>query len=180
MKSGKVALMLKNHFALTNGRITLPNQLLNKHTLVIKNGLIDAIIPDDNLATLSIPQIDVHNRLITPGLIDIHIHGALGASFNRPTPESYATITAENARRGITSLLATTATDTIENLVKCLEFVGWWMDRRHGKIMWIFSPCFLGKIIPLSSVTMNFMPIRTSSGPQRKPMTGCWCLKKKV
>lgn len=126
--------MQKNHFMLTNGSIVLPNQLLDNHALIIKNDLIEAIIPDDDPQTQSIPQLDVQNRLITPGLIDIHIHGALGASFNQPTPESYATITAENARRGVTSLLATTATDTIENLVKCLEFVGWWMDREVEEI----------------------------------------------
>ncbi len=36
-------------------------------------------------------------------------------------------ITAENARRGVTSLLATPATAPIANLVACLEFSRKWM-----------------------------------------------------
>jgi N-acetylglucosamine-6-phosphate deacetylase len=64
-------------------------------------------------------------------LIDLHTHGALGHTFNEATAEAFATITTEQASRGVTSLLATTMTDTIPNLVDCLEFSRRWMRESH-------------------------------------------------
>lgn len=117
---------MTSHFALINGQIALPDRLVTKHALVVQDGRITDIV---DIATLSpaIERIDVGGRLIAPGLVDIHIHGAQGHTFNEPTHEAFATITAETARNGITSLLATTATDDIENLVSCLEFTAKWM-----------------------------------------------------
>ncbi|MEZ4622424.1 MAG: amidohydrolase family protein [Caldilineaceae bacterium] len=73
-------------------------------------------------------EFDVGGRLICPGLIDIHIHGAQGHTFNEPTEVAFRTITETTARNGVTSLLATTATDDIENLVSCLDFTQRWMQ----------------------------------------------------
>jgi N-acetylglucosamine-6-phosphate deacetylase len=84
-------------------------------------------IGDDDSVGVDMRRIDVGGRMITPGLIDIHTHGALGYTFNEPTRVSFATIARENARRGVTSLLATTTTAPIEALVKCLEFGRQWM-----------------------------------------------------
>ena len=117
---------LPTRFALVNGRIVLPTAIVMGQALLIDNGHIGDIVP---VAALDhdLPQIDVGGRLISPGLIDIHIHGARGHSFNEPTAEAFATITRENARRGVTSLLATTATDSIENLLAVLAFAETWM-----------------------------------------------------
>ncbi len=78
-----------------------------------------------------VERVDVGGRLITPGLIDIHTHGALGHTFNEPTAEAFEVITQENARRGVTSLLATPATAPIPNLVACLKFSRQWMAAEH-------------------------------------------------
>ncbi|MEJ2750865.1 MAG: N-acetylglucosamine-6-phosphate deacetylase, partial [Anaerolineae bacterium] len=65
--------------------------------------------------------------------IDIHTHGALGHTFNEPTAEAFGAITAENARRGVTALLATTATAPIPDLVASLIFTRQWMaEKRPG------------------------------------------------
>ncbi len=113
-------------FALTSGRLVLPTTLVTDHALVIDAGRIAAIVEAADLPA-DLPKIDVGGRLISPGLIDIHIHGAVGHSFNDATQEAFAAITQETVRRGITSLLATTATDSIENLLAALEVAEQWM-----------------------------------------------------
>jgi N-acetylglucosamine-6-phosphate deacetylase len=113
-------------FALTNGRIVLPQKLVTGQALVVSDGKIAGLAELDELGA-DVEQIDVGGRYITPGLIDLHIHGALGHTFNEPTPEAFAAITQENARRGVTALLATTATAPIADLVQCLEFSRQWL-----------------------------------------------------
>ncbi len=119
--------MFPTNYALTNGSIVLPDELVTDSALVIADQRVvglqaHATLPSD------LPQMDVGGRLIAPGLIDIHIHGAQGHTFNEPTTEAFATITETTARNGITSLLATTATDDIENLLNCLAFTRRWME----------------------------------------------------
>lgn len=115
-------------FALTNGPIVLPTTIVHDQALVIDAGRIGGLIAPAAVAH-DLPMVDVGGRLIAPGLIDIHIHGALGHTFNEPTFEAFGAIMQENARCGVTSLLATTATDAIENLVTSLELAHQWMAR---------------------------------------------------
>jgi N-acetylglucosamine-6-phosphate deacetylase len=115
----------RNHFALVNGRVVTPQAVESGKAVVVDGSTIAAIAAaelDDD-----IDLIDVGGRLITPGLIDIHTHGALGHTFNEPTAAAFEVITRENARRGVTSLLATPATAPIPNLLACLEFSRAWM-----------------------------------------------------
>lgn len=118
--------ILPEQYALTNGRIVLPTRVMTGQALVVKDGKIAAIEPANTLST-DLHQIDVGGRLICPGLVDIHIHGAQNHTFNEPTADAFGTITATTARNGITSLLATTVTDDIEQLVSCLGFIEEWM-----------------------------------------------------
>ncbi|NOX63967.1 MAG: N-acetylglucosamine-6-phosphate deacetylase [Chloroflexi bacterium] len=117
-------------FALTHGRIVLPDRVLTGHALLVDGPLITAISPETELPA-EIERVDVGNRYITPGLIDIHIHGALGHTFNEPTTEAFAAITIENARNGITSLLATTATAPLPDLTASLAFIRRWMSEER-------------------------------------------------
>lgn len=122
---------LPTRFALCNGRIVLSTEIVDDHALVIDAGRIVGLAPSAELDA-DLPKLDVGGRLIAPGLIDIHIHGALGYTFNDPTPEAFAAITQETARRGVTSLLATTATDAIEHLLASLEVAHQWMATPHA------------------------------------------------
>ena len=117
---------LSKRFALVNGRIALPEAVEQGKALIVDGPKIAGIIDSGALAD-EINQVDVGGRLIAPGLIDIHTHGALGHTFNEPTAAAFEVITRENARRGVTSLLATPATAPISNLVDCLEFSRQWM-----------------------------------------------------
>ncbi|MCX6031715.1 MAG: amidohydrolase family protein [Chloroflexi bacterium] len=113
--------------ALLNGRVALPDRIVEGQAVVIEGETILGLAAPGDLAA-DIVTLDAGGRLITPGLVDIHTHGALGRTFNEPNADAWATITAENARRGVTSLLATLAAAPIPDLVACLDFARAWMQ----------------------------------------------------
>jgi N-acetylglucosamine-6-phosphate deacetylase len=112
--------------ALINGRVVLPEQIVTGQALIVSDQKIVGLAEIGALDP-EIERVDVEGRYITPGLIDLHTHGALGYTFNEPTEAAFTTITGENVRRGVTALLATTATAPIADLVKCLEFTRQWI-----------------------------------------------------
>jgi len=117
-------------FALVNGRVLTPQTVEDGLAVVVDGPVIAEIVPEARLDG-AVNRVDVGGRIVAPGLIDIHTHGALSHTFNEPTAEAFEVITRENARRGITSLLATPATAPIDNLVACLEFSRRWMAEVH-------------------------------------------------
>jgi N-acetylglucosamine-6-phosphate deacetylase len=104
----------------------LPDKIVNGSTLVVEGANIDGIVATGSLSP-DVERIDVGGRYIAPGLIDVHTHGALGHTFNEPDTEAFAAIAAEQLRHGVTSLLATVATASIPDLIRCLVFSREWM-----------------------------------------------------
>jgi N-acetylglucosamine-6-phosphate deacetylase len=64
--------------------------------------------------------IDVQGHTIIPGLIDVHIHGAAGADVMDGETEALETMTRSLPQEGTTSFLATTMTQSSENIEKAL------------------------------------------------------------
>jgi N-acetylglucosamine-6-phosphate deacetylase len=111
--------------ALTNGRIVLPDRVATGQALVIEASRIAGLADPGDLGS-EIERVDGAGNWITPGLIDIHTHGALRHTFNEPNPEAWTAITRENLRRGTTALLATFAPtpDLEEGLAFCRQWMG--------------------------------------------------------
>ncbi len=65
-----------------------------------------------------------------PGFIDVHIHGTGGHDVMDASTEALAAITAGAARRGTTSLVATTVTASEESTCSAANAVATWMRRR--------------------------------------------------
>lgn len=114
-------------YALVNGQLILPGEIVLGKALVVEGALIAGVY-EEGLLGQGIERVDVGGRFVTPGLIDIHTHGALGHTFNEPTELAFATITVEQLRRGVTSVAATIATAAVEDLVRCLAFCRAWMS----------------------------------------------------
>ncbi len=121
----------QGRIGLVNGRVILPQEVVMGKAVIIEGSKILGVSETASLGS-DVEQIDVGGRFISPGLVDIHSHGALGRSFNEPTAEAFETITRENARRGVTSMLATPSTAPISELVDCLEFSRQWLDQPHA------------------------------------------------
>ncbi len=114
--------------ALTNGRIALPDRIVTGHAIVIEGDTILGLATAAALGS-DVEQHDVGGRLIAPGLIDMHTHGALGHTFNEPNAAAWETILRENARRGVTALVATIAPEPLPNLTRVFDFCRAWMAR---------------------------------------------------
>lgn len=106
---------------ITNGKLILPDSILEDGYIIIENGKIAAI--DKGLPTLNDSDeiIDAAHQYISPGFIDLHTHGAGGADFMDGTVKAYLTVAKTHARYGTTALLPTTLTCPDEELFNTFE-----------------------------------------------------------
>jgi N-acetylglucosamine-6-phosphate deacetylase len=112
----------QTRIALVNGPVILPGQVVTGKALVIDRGTILGV---DDQATIdpAMPTVDVGGRYICPGLIDIHIHGALGYTYNDVHSQAFQHIAAANLQAGVTAHLATIAAAPVADLVASMEAI---------------------------------------------------------
>lgn len=112
--------------ALVGGRLVLPGRVVDAHALLLRDGRIEAITPETEVAQ-AVERVDVGGAYVTPGLIDLHTHGALQHSFLDGSEEAFATILAEQARHGVSAVLATTSTAPMQSILAALERTRSWL-----------------------------------------------------
>lgn len=71
---------------------------------------------------------DCKGDFVSPGLVDIHLHGAVGRDAMEASAESFAEILSHHASRGTTSALLTTVAAPWDRLVAVLRAAGEWGD----------------------------------------------------
>lgn len=76
--------------------------------------------------------IDAEGLYVCPGLVDIHTHGGGGGDFMDATEESIQKALAFHAKSGTTSLLATSVTAPVEQLVRMMDTVREYLDRDNS------------------------------------------------
>ena len=84
---------------------------------------IDKIANAGELAFIDEPFPYGDGQIVVPGFIDEHIHGAGGADAMDGTPDALDTVSAELVKEGTTSFLATTMTQSEENIISALSAV---------------------------------------------------------
>lgn len=77
-------------------------------------------VSTENIEVTNALEIDAQGLFITPGFIDIHVHGGGGADFMDGDSTGFLKIAETHARYGTTAMLPTTLTSTKEELIQTL------------------------------------------------------------
>lgn len=117
------------HATIVDNGEAFPNQ-----SIMIRDGKIEAVFPSDDRTVRDFDHevIDAQGLLVTPGLIDIHIHGCMGVDAMDADDGSLNTISDFLASHGVTSFYATTITHTPKNIESALESITRQSGRTSG------------------------------------------------
>lgn len=103
-----------------NGRIITPYRSIPNGIIVVENGKIISV-GNSNVEVPGAVEIDAKGMIISPGFIDLHVHGGGGHSFLDGSVESFLKVAETHAKHGTTSMYPTALSGEIEELYKNLE-----------------------------------------------------------
>ena len=107
-------------YKIFNGKVITPDTILENASVLIFDGKIIGI-EEGNEDYSDVIEIDAKGNYISPGFIDIHLHGGGGADFMDGTVEAFLIIAETHARYGTTAMLPTTLTAEKEDLIATLN-----------------------------------------------------------
>ena len=108
--------------AIINGKIILPNQIIEDMALLFNEKIIGIVDNDSAKAMTDVTEIiDATGKYVSPGLIDIHIHGYLGEEAAEGEKDGIKKIAEGILANGCTSWLPTTMTVAKPQIEKSLK-----------------------------------------------------------
>ncbi len=110
-----------------NAKVYLTGKGIFSLTVGFDNGKIAYIGDDESVITETLPYCD--KQVVLPGFIDEHVHGAAGSDAMDGTENDLKTIATALASEGTTGFLATTMTQSPENIIKALEAVKSYIEK---------------------------------------------------
>lgn len=115
--------MIESEYILvTNGILVTPGTRIPGGAVLIQKGKIVDFGPREKV---EVPQgaeiIDAGGHLVAPGMIDIHVNGAMGADATNTDETTFDTMGSFFVRHGVTSYLATVITSPGENFLHVLS-----------------------------------------------------------
>ncbi len=101
--------------AIVNARVVFPDQIL-ENTTVLFDSRIRRIGKDGTLPIDGIPTVNARGNLLCPGLINLHIHGCVGADASDASAASIIKIQKHLLATGVTSFCPTVCTVPFDRL----------------------------------------------------------------
>lgn len=105
---------------IVNAKIITATRIIKNGTLLARNGKIIAIA-EGNIDSEAETVIDAGGKYLSPGFIDIHVHGGGGHDFMDNTVEAYLEIAKLHASYGTTAFTPTTLSCEHDALLKTLS-----------------------------------------------------------
>jgi N-acetylglucosamine-6-phosphate deacetylase len=120
---------------LFRGTLLLPGSVLPAGAVRARGGRIVAVGPETAVAA-RLPDttqvIDAGEGYVSPGFVDLHVHGGDGADFMDGTDEAFSTALAAHARHGTTSIVPTTTAARHEQILAMLHTCRRFQGRDDG------------------------------------------------
>jgi len=117
-------LLRKARLDLDPARGVVPGWLLLEEGVIARIGLAEDAHPE------GIPSIDCGGDFVAPGLIDIHLHGAMGRdameASEEDSGEAFGAILAAHARHGTTTTLLTTVAASLPDMLAVIDAAAAW------------------------------------------------------
>jgi len=102
-----------------NGRIITPGGILKNGNLLIDGNKI-LEVSEQNIQVENAQEIDAKGKFISPGFIDLHVHGGGGHDFMDNTIAAFLGVAKTHARYGTTALMPTTLSCEHADLMETL------------------------------------------------------------
>lgn len=106
-------------------RICSPTERIENGVVLIEDSLISKV---GARSGIEIPPgatiIDRADKILVPGLIDVHMHGAVGHDLMEATPEAIRAVGSHLARHGTTAFLAATVTASLDRTLESVQKLG--------------------------------------------------------
>jgi N-acetylglucosamine-6-phosphate deacetylase len=134
-----------------NGRIVTPGGIVENGVVLAEAGKIVEVQEGsmDRTEEEGVVRIDAGGRWVSPGFIDIHVHGGGGHDFMDGTVEAFLGVAETHARYGTTSMLPTTLTCSKETLFDLFDVY------REAKRQNVLGAQFLGLHLEGPYLSMN-------------------------
>ena len=107
-------------FAFMNGTVVLPDGLI-ENGMVVCDGSRIVSVGHRKRQAKTVEIVDADGGYISPGFVDIHVHGGAGADFMDGTIDAVRTACAAHARHGTTTIFPTTTTGSFEQIMAMID-----------------------------------------------------------
>lgn len=114
------------------GTVVLPDHMLAHGGVLVRDGRIVGV---DKASAFQIAVdanttvIDAGDGYVSPGFVDVHVHGGLGADFMDGTPEAYRTALVAHGRHGTTAMTPTTTVARHDQIMAVLRLTREFMQK---------------------------------------------------
>ncbi len=109
-----------NSLAFINGTVILPDRLIENGLVRCEQGRLTYVGPVRRIPA-NVQQIDLQGGYLSPGFIDIHVHGGDGADFMDGTVDAVQRVCRAHARHGTTTLFPTSTTGSVDQIMNLLS-----------------------------------------------------------
>lgn len=107
---------------LRNGQVLTPDGFRRGHDLLVEDGLVSALLPQQARAHACV--VDLDGGYLVPGFIDVQVNGGGGVLFNNaPTAQAIAAIGRAHRRFGTTAFLPTLLSDCAATMQRAVAAV---------------------------------------------------------
>lgn len=114
---------------LTAKRLITANSIIDEPLITLDGPNITTVSSRKKTDTTGLTY-DLKDATLTAGLLDIHMHGAIGHDVMEGTAEALSAISAFLARHGVTEYLATTVTASVDLTMRALDGIARHIEKK--------------------------------------------------